>query len=82
MKKDLNAWTAGVELQQIRDRIIFYLLDLKDFEYQKREWLKAGCFDIEFDYQIYSAVEFILEDLVLERDIISDTIYQRGYSFV
>lgn len=65
--RDPNAWTHGVQFAQIRDRIIYYLLDLMDTAYQEREWLEEGKETSFYHYFSY-AVE-LFEDLNLYDDV-------------
>ena len=62
---DLDYWMKGVELGQIRGRLIRELLDLMDFEYQKRAWIKEGD-DTSFDDDISFAREMFFDELSLD----------------
>jgi hypothetical protein len=70
---DIDYWMQGVELPQIRGRVILELLDLMDGEYQRRDWIEKDKKeyvenddkDTRFDANIYFCYE-LFEDLSLE----------------
>jgi|GEM_PF-4956223 len=61
---DIDYNIKDVELAQVRGCLILYLLDLMDFEYQKRAWIKEGN-NISFHEEINYAEEMLFDDLDL-----------------